>query len=96
MSETVWKHIESAPRDGTHIILAFGSDHVGEGWFEDDDTDPRPWKFIDRGCQSSRFKAGELINASRDGRYGPSHWHPMPLGLSKVFAAESLAPEGGA
>jgi len=41
-----WQPIESAPMDGTHIILAFGEGGVSEGWWEDADPGPHPWKFI--------------------------------------------------
>ena len=68
-----WSHISSAPRDGTHIILAFGQDHACEGWWDDDDGEPRPWCFID----TADFNE-VIINHSRDGEYGPSHWQPMP------------------
>ena len=69
--------IASAPRDGTHVRLFFGSDGVAEGWWENDDTDPRPWKFVDRGCPGSPFKNGETINGARDVRGGPTAWLPL-------------------
>lgn len=79
-----WRPIDkSTPRDGTHILLSFGQDLVAEGWWEDDDSDAYPWKFLDTGCAGSDFKAGELINGNRDEKYGPSHWQPMPEPWSK-------------
>ncbi len=72
----VWQPIESAPRDGTHIILAFGQDAVCEGWYDDNGLEPRPWKFVDSGGPGST--ALGFINASRDEKYGPSHRRPLP------------------
>lgn len=41
-----WRDIASAPLNGTHVLLAFGQDHVSEGWWEDADPGAHPWKFI--------------------------------------------------
>ena len=71
---------ENTPRDGTHILIAIGSDHVGEGWWEDSDSDAHPWKFIDQGVPGSPYKAREALNGCRDARYGPTHWQPLPKG----------------
>lgn len=73
-----WRPIETAPRDGTHVILAFGQDGVMEGWWEDGDPGPYPWKFVDRGVSGSPFAGGEALNGAREVRGGPSHWQPLP------------------
>lgn len=74
-----WRLIETAPRDGTHIIIAFGQDGVMEAWWRDDDADPYPWKFVDRGTPGSTGEAaGGFINGSREVRGGPTHWMPLP------------------
>lgn len=73
-----WRPIESAPRDGTHVILAFGRDGVMEGWWDDNDPGPYPWKFVDRGAPGSTgYAAGGFINGSREVRGGPTHWQPL-------------------
>lgn len=74
-----WNPISTAPRDGTHIILAFGQDGVMEGWWDDNDPGPYPWKFLDRGAPGSTgYAAGGFINGSREVRGGPTHWQPLP------------------
>ena len=90
-AEEAWRTIESAPRDGTHILLAFGQDGVSEGWWDDGyDTEPHPWKFVDTGGPTPPGERPALgfINASRDEKYGPSHWQPMPRWLPR----QSLPP----
>lgn len=76
-----WRPIEEAPRDGTHILLAAGQDHVGEGWWEDNDSDPYPWKFIDTGMMGSRYRNGEDINGAHEGNphaFMFTHFRPLP------------------
>jgi hypothetical protein len=85
-----WRPIEAAPRDGTHIILAFGQDHSSEGWWVDDDSEPRPWAFIDIGDYNK-----VIINRSRDGEYRPSHWRPMPYREPRNRAAPPPAQTKG-
>lgn len=72
-----WLNINSAPRDGTSILLRFGQDGVSTGWWKDDDSDPRPWKFLDRNGDDP------IANSCRDGEYGPSHWMPLPPGSNE-------------
>jgi hypothetical protein len=85
-----WRPITDAPRDGTHIILAFGQDHACEGWYEDDDNQPRPWAFIDTGDFNK-----VMINHARDGDYGPSHWQPMPYREPRTRPSQSTTSTGG-
>ena len=69
-----WRPIESAPRDGTTVLLRFGSDGVSQGKFAPSHAASRyPWRFIDS-------SDGEtwMINHAVDGPGGPSHWRPMP------------------
>jgi hypothetical protein len=74
-----WRPIETAPRDGTRIGLAFGSDASTAGWYEDDDNDSYPWKILDRGLMDDQFRSRNGLNAARDDKYGPTHWRPLPL-----------------
>lgn len=69
--------MNDAPRDGTPIIIAVGSDFVGEARYVDDPADPYPWKFMDVDSRGKIF-----INGWRDDHYGPTDWRPMP-GLAK-------------
>jgi hypothetical protein len=66
-----WLPIKTAPRDGTNILLRFGSDGASQGQYIP--GLPRPWKFIDM-----NDKITWLINHAVDGPGGPSHWQPMP------------------
>jgi hypothetical protein len=85
-----WRTIESAPRNGTHVILAFGSDGVMEGWWEDADPGAYPWKFVDRGCfTKSPFTAGEYLNGAREVRGGPTHWQPLPAPPTLISQQEA-------
>jgi hypothetical protein len=86
-----WRPMNTAPRDGTVIVLRFGEDGESPGWFDspahpiknDDGTWPdnpygHPWAFIDKG---SEIKHGEdvgawFVNHARDTEYGPTHWRP--------------------
>ena len=77
VEEWAWRRIESAPLDGTHVLLRFGEDGVSVGWYDDNGFDPRPWRFVDTGFGDNPTAKG-FINASRDGVYGPSHWQPLP------------------
>ncbi|MBU0801409.1 MAG: hypothetical protein KKA05_10480 [Alphaproteobacteria bacterium] len=68
-----WKTIDSAPRDGTHILIAFGQDHVSVGSYHRNDDDLHPWKFMD-----SQGEGLPILNGARDDQYGPSKWRPLP------------------
>lgn len=73
-----WQPIETAPRDGTHVLIAFGSDHVSVGSYHRNDDDPYPWKFMD-----SQGEGLPIFNGARDDKYGPTHWAPMPATPTK-------------
>lgn len=90
-----WQDISTAPLDGTHILLAFGSDGVTLGWWDDREPGPYPWKFVDRGAPGSTgHAAGGFINGSREVRGGPTHWRFAPSGpLSQPPADEAAKGE---
>jgi hypothetical protein len=67
-----WQPIETAPKDGSHILIAIGSDYIGSAFYADDDSDPYPWKFFNR----NGIKP--LANGIRDDLVGPTHWMPLP------------------
>jgi hypothetical protein len=66
-----WLPIATAPRDGTNILLRFGSDGASQGKYVP--GLPHPWKFID-----TNDGVTWLVNHAVDGPGGPSHWQPMP------------------
>ncbi len=69
MSE--WQPIETAPKDGQHVLLAITEDgppglgYVSEGYYEEDG---------DRGW----YSANTHWTDSYDGSLFPSHWMPLP------------------
>ena len=71
---TDWQPIETAPRDGTKIIL-YVEGSVVEGHFDDhygwgDDTEAEKWRVVSlpfHGCDCCSHP-----NAL------PTHWHPLP------------------
>lgn len=66
-----WQPIETAPKDGTVVILCDGWRNPVAGYW-DDDADGYPWKFL------QKFGAKVELNGFQDGEYGPSHWMPLP------------------
>lgn len=80
-----WQPIETAPRDGTEIILAIRSidakpHWVHIGWWEE--GDPFPWRFIDTfginptGCCEMEEEDRCPVNGAR--AEGVTHWMPLP------------------
>ena len=65
---TEWQPIETAPRDGTFVLL-FGPDGIDMGKYE-------PWA-ADYGSGWERFRTAEYDN---DGVMitHPTHWMPLP------------------
>lgn len=69
----MWQKMDTAPRDGTHILIAFGEDHVSSAAYTRNDDDPHPWKFVDQQADGV-----PIFNGARDDQYGPTHWQPLP------------------
>lgn len=69
-----WQPISTAPRDGTHILIAFGQDGVSSAMYTRNLDDAHPWKFMDR-----QQDGVPIFNGARDDQYGPSHWMPLPV-----------------
>lgn len=63
-----WKPIETAPKDGTRIILAWPGDRVWTGHFKlrTTDTHLTPWR-------RDKFGLGDTTWG-----YEPTHWMPLP------------------
>ncbi|TDY26262.1 hypothetical protein B0G81_6772 [Paraburkholderia sp. BL6665CI2N2] len=73
-----WQPIETAPKDGTNILIRFGLDGVSQakftpGW-------AWPWQFID-----TNDGVTWMLNRAVDGPGGPSHWMPLPAAPAALF-----------
>lgn len=78
MSE--WQPIDTAPRDGRHVLLAVTDDPPGyviEGYYEEDGD--RGWY-----CANTHW------TDHYDGSLIPSHWMPLPA--PPALTAASSAP----
>lgn len=63
-----WKPIETAPKDGRHVLVAVTNDepgYVAEAYYEED---------ADRGWFSANTHWTDYV----DGQLFPSHWMPLP------------------
>jgi hypothetical protein len=83
MSE--WQPIETAPTDGTEVLLAIrgvndGPHWVHIGWYEV--HDPFPWRFIDTfdltptGCCERAEDDRTPVNGAK--AESVTHWMPLP------------------
>jgi hypothetical protein len=70
-SASGWQAMKTAPRDGTNILLRWGTDGASQGKYIP--GLPKPWQFID-----TNDGITWLINYAVDNEYGPTHWQPMP------------------
>jgi len=62
-----WKPIETAPKDGQHVLLACAVDPpswVCEGYYEED--------------RDAWYQANTHWTDTYNGQIYPSHWMPMP------------------
>lgn len=59
-----WRDIESAPKDGTEIIVS--------GWIFDDPTGGERWVTM------AYWNDVEWFQSSDVGLYPPTHWQPFP------------------
>jgi hypothetical protein len=69
MSE--WKTIDSAPRDGTHVLLFVEQKTIEGWWFEGDPFDSE-WQVV--GLSSHGCGCCSYPNKP------PTHWMPLPKG----------------
>jgi|GEM_PF-3271798 len=66
-----WRPMSTAPRDGTNILIRFGSDTVSQAKYVA--GLPHAWKLFD-----SLDGVTWAINHAIDNEYGPKQWMPMP------------------
>lgn len=70
-----WQTMDTAPRDGTVVMLRWGQDGEAPGWYlkrkEFANGRRYAWAFIDGGSNGRPF-----INHAVDTEYGPTHWAP--------------------
>jgi len=82
-----WQPMATAPRDGTNILLRWGSDGVSQGKYIP--GLPHPWQFID-----TNDGITWLINHAVDTIYGPTNWQPMPSAIRDKSAPRSGTADG--
>lgn len=72
-----WQPIESAPRDGTVVLIRWGQDGESPGWWNKRKRFANgrgyTWAFIDR--QDGRHFVNHAVE------HGPSHWRPYTAPL---------------
>lgn len=78
-----WQPIETAPKDGTVILLSDGKIAWPGGWNPSVHGHPYPWVFMEdlkdhqpHGCCDNEEDSRINVNAWRDD--GPTHWMPLP------------------
>ena len=77
MSE--WQPIETAPKDGEHILVSFGTMGIWQvswcapAWAEHDDKDSWIWCVDD-----NKHGPYALRGYNDEGPRAPTHWMPLP------------------
>lgn len=69
MSE--WKPIETAPKDGTQILLGYFPEPIYEGASTHESQEVAFWHGIHQ-----KWCGRVLLNA--EGSFSPTHWMPLP------------------
>jgi hypothetical protein len=91
-----WRPIETAPRDGTEIILAISGwppdrKWVCVGWWEQGDS--FPWRFIDTfsleptGCCEDEDGDRCPVNGAK--AESVTHWQPLPEFRARALSSET-------
>ncbi|WP_186250767.1 hypothetical protein [Burkholderia gladioli] len=86
---SLWRPMDSAPRDGSNIIVRFPFGDVSQAMYVI--GSPMPWKFID-----TRTGISWLINFAADGPGGPTGWMPLAAATPEVrrpAGAPATTPE---
>lgn len=73
MSE--WQPIETAPKDGSSVLLAVATDDgravAGEGWYRDNDDSDMGWWWANE-------SPGDYYAEAIEPRWRITHWMPLP------------------
>lgn len=88
-----WHPMESAPRDGSVILLRWDAEEESLGWYIDNDAigshDPQfRWCFVDSGIEHSRAQEepkGYFLNRAIEGKLGPTHWRPFAPDMGRTL-----------
>jgi hypothetical protein len=86
-----WQLIETAPRDGKEVLLAFAFDRkapvVSQGWFSNNADFPEMWVLGSAWMQTMARLAFDLsepppgtmgVGIPTDSAFAPTHWMPLP------------------
>lgn len=79
MSE--WQPIETAPRDGTPILLSNGRSCVHLAWYRDSD-EPYPWFLVDNFDFVTGEDCVDRIELNSAMESWATHWMPIPAAPS--------------
>lgn len=87
-----WQPIESAPRDGTIILVADSLRVYAAGWAPAIHGEKHPWVLLENlnlhqpvGCCDREDDARVEVNAWAES--APTHWMPLPAAPTPVDAA---------
>jgi hypothetical protein len=88
LEEGGWQDIETAPRDGTPVIIAVPTKdqddfHVGEAYFDPEHYDNGDWWWA--GTSYGEYHAGPV---SEINWHAPTHWQPLPKAPSRLLNKE--------
>lgn len=87
-----WQPIQTAPKDGTEVLLAFPAGRLAQAWYCDNGEAPEMWVVGSILMQALAMMgdAGAMpgtmgVGVDPRGAFAPTHWMPLPE-----------APEAGA